>query len=155
MTRLDLFSLASGCVWGGIAYLLGGPLDRLVWGGIIVSPLIGLAVGRAATWLRPSSNPAKLGSKLGSKLGRAFVSLAGLYIAASLFGLAVGMYDLATGDTAHRIATAVVMQSILGVLWGVTFTGYVLILWPLAYLNHTLLWRLLPDQNQTVSSREA
>jgi hypothetical protein len=152
MIRLDAFSFISGCVWGGIAYLLGGPLDRLVWGGIVVSPLIGLAVGRAAACLRPSSNPAKLGSRLGSKLGRAFVSLAGLYIAASLFGLAVGVYDLATGDSEHRIASAVVIQSVLGVLWGVTFTGYVVILWPLAYLNHTLLWRLLPAKNQTRSS---
>ncbi|MGH9786971.1 MAG: hypothetical protein ACRD88_22605 [Terriglobia bacterium] len=141
MTRCDGFSLASGCVWGGIAYLLGsGALERLVWGGILVSPLIGLAIGRVAAWLRPSS-------RLGSKLGRAFASLVGLYVAVSLFGLAVGVYDLATGDIEHRIASAVVIQAMLGVLWGVTFTGYVIILWPLAYLNHILLWRVLTERS--------
>ena len=141
MTRRDWFSLASGCVWGGIAYLLArGALDRLVWGGIVVSPFIGLVVGRVAPWLRPSS-------WLGSKLGRAFASLVGLYLAVSLFGLAVGVYDLATGDIEHRITSAVVIQAVLGVLWGVTFTGYVVILWPLAYLNHILLWRVLPEQS--------
>ena len=80
-----------------------------------------------------------------SKRRVAFASLVGLYVAVSLFGLAVGVYDLATGDIEHRIASAVVIQAVLGVLWGVTFTGYVVILWPLAYLNHILLWRVLPD----------
>jgi hypothetical protein len=142
MTRLDLLSLFSGCVWGGIAYLLGyGALGRLIWGGILASPLIGLAAGRTALWLRPSS-------WLGSKLGRAFASLVGLYVAASLFALAVGVFDWMTGDTQHRMAGAVVMQSIIGVLWGVTF-AYLVFLWPLAYLNHLLLWRFLSDELET------
>ena len=136
MTRRDGISLACGFAWGGIAYVLGsGALDRLIWGGVLVSPLIGLAIGRVAAWLRPSS-------WLGSKLGRAFASVVGLYAAVSLFGLAVGVYDLATGDIRNRIASAVVIQAVLGVLWGATFTGYFVILWPLAYLNHALLWRL-------------
>jgi len=34
-----------------------------------------------------------------------------------------------------------VIQTVVGVWWGSTFTGYLPLLWPLAYLTHTLLGR--------------
>jgi len=73
-----------------------------IWGGVLVSPLIGVLVGLTAARLH----------KLPAG-GRAFVSLVGLYGATFLFGLAVGLGDLATGvnrgEGSHRIPGAVIM----------------------------------------------
>jgi hypothetical protein len=69
------------------------------------------------------------------------LSLLSLYVGATLFGIASGVYDLIAFDHTRRIWSALVIQTVLGTLWGVTFTGYILILWPLAYLNHWLLLR--------------
>ena len=127
--NLHRFALISGCVWAVIAFVLGyGSFERLILGGLLASPLIGLAVGGIAARFKPNST-----------VRRAVLSLLDLYLAAGLFGLGVGVFDAATGHPG-RIQSAVVVQSIFGVIWGVTFTGYVFILWPLAYLNHALLW---------------
>ncbi len=45
--RYYSLSAASGLIWGGIAYFLGGQWLSAIWGGIIASPLIGLMVGLA------------------------------------------------------------------------------------------------------------
>jgi len=34
-----------------------------------------------------------------------------------------------------------VIQTVLGVWWGITFAGYLPLLWPIAYLTHALLGR--------------
>jgi len=129
-TRLYLFCLASGCIWAGVAYLLGHrALGRIIWGGLLASPVIGLSIGLAVRRFHALSTA-----------GRIVVSLVDLYVAACIFGLAAGVFDVFTGSVS-RNAIEVVLQSIIGVLWGVTFTGYVIFLWPLAYLNHALLWR--------------
>jgi hypothetical protein len=103
-----------------------------VWGGAYASPFIGLIVGvvfRHAGSL--------------SLLRRALLSLLSLYLAAVLFGLAVGIYDAFFRDIPDRIVSAVIIQAILAVLWGLTFAGWVLILWPLSFLNHSLLWKVV------------
>jgi hypothetical protein len=130
--RLDALSALSGCAWAGIAYLIGRTaLGPILVGGLIASPLIGLVAGRL---YRPAyALPT---------IGRAFAALATFYVAVALFGLAVGLYDAFTFGDPHRIRSAVVIQAILGTLWGVTFTGYLTVLWPLAYLNHWLVGRL-------------
>ncbi len=146
--RTVLLSIVSGCAWGTLAYVLGrGAMGGIIWGGVIASPVIGLLVGLIAGRIRPRS-----------ALGRVFLSLAGLYGAAILFGLAVGLFDLATGvnsgDSWYRNPGAVLIQSALGTLWGMTLTGYVIAFWPLAYLNHWLIWRLGPGPGRDlVSSR--
>lgn len=128
--RFIALALFSGAVWGGVAYALGSAtFGPVIWGGVIASPVIGLIVGLAFRRIR--------------RLGfgkRAFMSLVSLYCAATLFGLAVGLFDLAR-DVPDRVASEVVTQAVLAVLWGVTLTGYLLILWPLSYLNFILLGR--------------
>jgi hypothetical protein len=129
--RLVLLSLASGVVWGAIALGLGYSwMQQRVWGGVLVAPLIGLAVGIAARGF--DRRPGWL---------RALHALAALYLAAALFGLAVGVADLVLLDAPGRRPIAVVLQSVQGVLWGLTFTGYVLLLGPLSYANHALVAR--------------
>jgi hypothetical protein len=71
---------------------------------------------------------------------QALLSLATLYIAVALFGLAVGIYDAAR-IIPNRASTEVIFQTLIAMLIGTTFTGYVLVLWPLAFLNHRLLRR--------------
>jgi hypothetical protein len=121
-----LLSIASGGVWGGIAWWLGhDAFGRVIWGGVIASPLIGLFMGWASKRYQRDSTLARVGA-----------SLVGLYVAATLFGLAVGVFDLLIGE--NRIVLEVILQSVIAVLWGLTLMGYFVILWPLAYLNQAM-----------------
>lgn len=131
LSKYYWMSILSGCAWAIIAYLLSfGAFGSIVIGGLIVSPLIGLVIGFLYL-------PAY---KL-SKIGQVLLSLATLYLAATLFGLAVGAYDAFWRNIPNRILSQVVIQSILATLWGITFTGYVVLLWPLSFINHRLLGR--------------
>ena len=75
---------------------------------------------------------------------RIAATLLSLYVAAALFGLGVGVYDWLAVDIPNRIPYAVVVQAVLAFLWGLTFSGYLVLFWPLAYLNHWLLDRASP-----------
>ena len=122
-------SALCGCGWAGLAYLLSwGVFGFNIVGGLIASPFIGLLVG--FIYLPAYRLP---------KVGQVFVSLALLYLAVALFGLAVGMYDAFWRAIPDRIQSEVILQSAMAALWGVTFTGYLLLLWPLAFFNHKLL----------------
>jgi hypothetical protein len=59
-------------------------------------------------------------------------------VGAALFGAAVGAFDLLTGPPGRR-AAEVIVQAPLTVLWGVTITGFWIVLWPLSVLNHRLI----------------
>lgn len=121
----------SGCIWAGIAWLIGRDFGWYLWGGVAASPLIGVIVGaiyRSAYKL--------------STTKRVWFSLLTLYAAVTLFGLAIAGFDLAFGDPARGHMEGV-LQTVLAVWWGVTLTGYVVVLWPLSYLNHWLLGEML------------
>jgi hypothetical protein len=113
----------AGAIWGCIAWLLGHQAFRgLVYAGVLASPLVGLAVGWATFGLRHSS--------AWTRMAAAGLTL---YGAATLFGLALGLAALlsrAPGQNAE-----VFIEPLFAVLWGVTFTGYFVVLWPLAYLT--------------------
>ena len=97
----------------------------------MASPLIGLIVGLI---YRPAY-------KLSTSKG-VWLSLVTLYVALTLFGLAIALFDLAFGNPVRGHLEGI-LQTILAVWWGATLTGYVVILWPLAYLNHWLLGSML------------
>lgn len=128
-TKYISICVASGCVWGAIGWFLGHKwMGEIVWGGVMVSPIIGLAVGLAC------QNATNWSSAI-----RVFASLGALYAAVAAFGFAAGIYDAFVRDIPNRITGAVILQSILGSLWGITFTGYLVLLWPLAFANLALL----------------
>lgn len=129
-TRYYFLCGVSGIAWGGIAYYLGYPWPPCVWSGILASPLIGLIVGFAYLPLYRL--------RVGLRI---LLALLALYIAVALFGFAVGICDEATRGFPNRNSGAGIIESLLATLWGVTFTGYVLFLWPLAYLNYWALGR--------------
>jgi len=126
-------SALSGCVWAVIASFVGKDINGLE-GGLYASPVIGVIVGLLFQ-----------GFSRHSPLGRAILSLLGFYLAVTLFGLAIGITDFATGLQSgpgwSRKPVETVLQAIIGSLWGVTFLGWVLLLWPLAYLNFLIVER--------------
>jgi hypothetical protein len=131
MTLYYWMSALSGCVWAILAYVLSdGAMGSLIWRGVIASPLIGLLIGLLY-----------LPAYKFSKGWQVFTSLVTLYLAVALFGFAVGIYDAYGRSITNRIPSEVILESVLATLWGVTFLGYFLVLWPLSYLNHRLLAR--------------
>jgi prepilin signal peptidase PulO-like enzyme (type II secretory pathway) len=129
--RFVLFALIAGMIWGAIglalsAQVLGAP----VWAGVLAAPVIGLAVGLVFRGFR--------GRPPGMRVALALVSL---YFGAGLFALSAGVAD-ALRPIEHRNGSAVILQAVVGVWWGITFTGLLPLLWPLAYLTHSLLGRL-------------
>ena len=130
MKKYFVFAALSGCAWAVIAYILslGVFPPGVVLGGLLVSPLIGLFIGLI---FRPAYRL--------PRFVQFALSLATLYVAVALFGFAVGLSDAARAIP-NRRTIEVIFQAMIGCIMGVTM-GYVLILWPLAYLNHRLLAR--------------
>ena len=127
-SRYLLLSTVSGLLWGLVGVAIGRSVFHdTVWGGLIASPLIGLIAGLAA---RPLIH-APIG-------GLAILALANLHLAAALFGLASGLYDWIIR---HGRTFELVFQDIPIVLWGLTVSGWVFLLWPLAVANHRCLAR--------------
>ena len=123
----------------GIAYsvspILSTPLavGRVFLGGAVAAPCIGLLIGMISRKFAALGQP-----------GRVAIALADLYLASWLFLLATGLARL-LGDYsgfAHQIAyRALVVDPAIGALLGLTYTGYVLVLWPLSYANHLVVAR--------------
>lgn len=126
-----------GALWGLVAWGLGRKAyGAELWGGIAAAPFLGVLV---AVVLQDRFEAT-------SSWRRWLVALGSLYLGATLFALAVGLADLLTGG-AGRGAVEVIFQAIIGTWWGVTLTGFLIALWPLAYLTHIVVgWadHLLP-----------
>ena len=128
--RYYFLCAVSGLIWSGIAYLLMREWFPGLWVGIAVSPLFGLLVGWAH---RPTYRfPV---------VARVLVALGTLYAAAALFGLVIGVVEEIIETSPNHVKGASIIEWVLVTLWGVTFTGYFLFLWPLAFANHWLLGR--------------
>ena len=147
-----LLSAASGCAWATIALAL---LERgLAWpirGEILASPLIGALAGVVSIQFQRR--------RLITQLLLALVSL---YAATALFGGAIGVADVVPGLNVgpgwHRVPSAVVVQSVLAMLWGLTMGGYVMFLWPLAWVNHMLIatfWQRHAERSVAAVHRES
>jgi hypothetical protein len=130
MKKYFLFTAVSGCVWAAIAYILslGAFPPGIVIGGLLASPLIGLFIGWI--FLPVYKLP---------RFVQFALSLVTLYVAVALFGFGVGLSD-AVRNIPNRRTSEVIFQAVIACIMGVTM-GYVLVLWPLAYLNHRLLAR--------------
>ena len=129
--RCVVVSAISGCIWAAIVYFLASQwMGTVIVGGVLASPFIGVGVGLIH---RPAYNK--------SPLARVGMALVTLYFAAALFGTAVGIYD-AMWPIPNRLPDEVVRQSVMATLWGVTFTGFFLFLWPLSFANHWLVGRI-------------
>jgi hypothetical protein len=136
------WSLTSGCVWIGVASAIAysvspiysTPLDvvKALAGGIVAAPAIGLLVGHIARRFSYLSRTQRFG-----------VSLADLYLATYLFLLAIGIGNVVRGwikpydlETLQR---QLIFDPLLGTIFGLTYTGFVVVLLPLSYFNHVLI----------------
>ena len=108
-------------VWSLLAYWLARSLAgtrattsphlaRLLSGGMLASPLIGVLIGSVSRGFSRLGRPA-----------RVLVALADLYFGAFLFLWATGI------------------PLLVGLVLGLTLSGSFLVLWPLSYINHTLI----------------
>ncbi len=116
--------MIAGTAWGAFAWLLGArAIGPSVWGGVIASPFIGVGLAGLV-------HPRFLGAE---GWFRGFWALVSVYLGATGFSLACGIFGFLRSN-GGRIE--VLFEPVIGVLWGVTMTGYLLFLWPLAYLTH-------------------
>ena len=132
--RYYLLCATSALVWAVIAYFIAGNFrGAAFWGGLVSAPIIGVMVGMI---YRPVYRF--------PLAGRVAMSLLTLYLSALLFGLAWGITDAIQGlpGGAPRNNIGVVYQTIAATFYGVTATGFVVFLWPLAHLNHWLVGHL-------------
>lgn len=128
-----MYLVVSGLAWGGFAALLGRrAFGTSIWGGLLFSPVIGLMVG----WLTQDAFERFQGFR------RALIALGSLYLGATLFGIALGAATFVRRPGGGPGLVALVVENMLAVWWGVTLTGFLLFLWPLAFATHWFLeWR--------------
>jgi len=117
-----LLSLLSGAIWAVIAYVvaysmigragMSSQVGRRLIVGMIAAPIIGAVIGGG------SRGFARLG-----RTGRIALALVDLYFAAFLFLWAAGL------------------EIVPAIMWGITLNAYFLVLWPLSYMNHSLVAR--------------
>ena len=48
LARIIVLSVVSGVLWAAVAMFLGRPMNRLIWGGVVLAPFIGLGAGFAS-----------------------------------------------------------------------------------------------------------
>lgn len=127
--RLSLFGLLAGAAWGIVAWLLGArAYGPSIWAGVLASPFIGLLVARL-------THPPFARS---SGFRRWLWALASLYLGALLFALPIAFYEVAIRG-AGRNPLETVLEQFVAVLWGITLTGFVIALWPMAWLTHLFM----------------
>ena len=125
--------VAVGSLWGVSAYLLGGrAFGSAIWPGVLAAPAIALVVGLSL----------QRAFERGSPTRRKLTALCSLYFGGTLFGLVIGLGSWLGVSPGSRQLPSALLEPVLGVWWGLTLTGFVLALWPLAYVTHWWLeWR--------------
>lgn len=123
-----IVALISGVLWG----LLGSYVTHSIYGSLswVAAPsgaLIGYVVYR-------------LCQRFYAKPIWALVPVAILstFLAMALFGLTLGLVDLARGIP-NRVAWAVIVQGMGVCLWGLLFMPFLWLLFPLSFGNHALI----------------
>jgi hypothetical protein len=135
--RYLLLSAISGAAWGLIAYAITRSVfPGLILPAVLLSPFVGLVIGIGFRWIH----------ELKGAGSRAIVALVSLYAAAALFGIIIGMTDLARDldlpPGTRRLPWAVVIQPVMAIWYGLTL-GWFVLLWPVTWLNHRMLGRAL------------
>src|SRR5438034_820503 len=144
MSKPLRWGVASGCVWIGVAISVAYAgssihttrLDAALTfaGGIVATP----AIGALIVYIARRFNKLSFGRRL-------LVALVDLYLATYLFQLATGMGQVLAQLLRGRVVDlpgSLVVGPLIGTLLGLTYTGFVLALLPLSYLNHVLIGKV-------------
>lgn len=127
MARL---AAASGLMWALIAWFIAyRAFGHRVWGGIVIAPLIGMLIGRLSWPLHSKPRWVQIAG-----------SLFFLYVAATCFAIGMALISPVVGPGNVRFSAGPI-GLVLAVLWGLTFGGYALVLWPVSFFNHRLVWQ--------------
>ena len=120
----------SGLAWALIAWLIGyRAFGHQIWGSIIIAPFIGILIAGPSSPLHDKPGWVQITG-----------SLISLYVAASCFAVGMALLSPVLAPRGVRMS-ALLIQSVLAVLWGLTFGGYALVLRPVSYVNHRLVWQ--------------
>lgn len=123
-----LVSLISGVLWGilgsFVTYNLFGPFS---WWAAPSGILIGYLVYRLSQPFYTKSIWVLIP-----------VAILSTFVAVALFGLSLGLADLARG-VPNNIAWAVIVQGMLACLGGLVFVPFLWLLFPLSFGNHVLI----------------
>lgn len=128
-----VYLVVAGLMWGSLGALLGGKaFGEAIWLALLVSPLIGLLVGH----LMQDVFERHAGVR------RALIALGSLYLSATLFGVSLGAGAVLGRTGGGPGVLSQIADSTLAVWWGITVTGFLIVLWPLAYGTHWFIeWR--------------
>jgi hypothetical protein len=135
----------SGCLWGfvGCWLLSDGSMDARALGGLAVSPLIGIAVGvssralRSAPWWK-----------------RALFAIPTLCLASFAFVIASAIWFELFGaprftGPAHPTEMMLLLRIISILPFLVVFLSWLVGLWPVAIVNHHVIWYLTRSPDDT------
>jgi hypothetical protein len=124
-----VLSALSGGIWAVIVIAL---YDRaLYWpisAGLIAAPAIGVAMGLVSRAFHRQNTTERIVIAAGT-----------LYAAAAWFGLSIDLAAIFGNGLPQHIASGLGFQGAFWMMVGMTATGYVVLLTPLAYLNHAII----------------
>lgn len=130
LDRGDAISAAAGVAWGLLAVGLMEHSRQGVVAALTAWPAIGLIVGRLS---RPAAER--------GCLARVWVALRDLYLAVIMFAVAEWATRALGPPVLQPAFGFTLLNVILIYLFGLTFLGFVVILWPLSYITHVAVWR--------------
>ncbi len=137
-SRYHLLSFLSGVVWAGLALGIAKAFDIFVpWGGIAMSPAIGILVGALSRPVFKRSTAVRIG-----------FSIATLYIATILFGLCTGLFAEPLDESwlINLRTWSLVFPGL------VTLTPVLWLLFPVAIANHFWLGDQYLGNKRSVSA---
>ena len=134
-------SAISGVLWSLVAVLItmaywgtrpeyAGQVAWSFRGGILAAPLIGVAMGWCSGWF------ARAGF-----VGRAAITLSTLYLSVALFLLSNRIYMLAVTPAPGMSLADLLLGSAAMAFLSLVWSGFFLVLAPLAYVNHMFVAR--------------
>ena len=123
-----IVSAILGACWALVACLAGEfRMSPPVWASVTASPFIGILMGHVGARFWRTAPPRRVA-----------IALLTLYLATALFGFAADVRMWIDGAAPRRFF----MENAYILVWGVTWSGWVIFFWPLAYLSHTLVDRI-------------